>query len=120
MAAGTQEALERRLELVWLADFYGGLLTEKQREVLQLSCGEDMTLAEIAQETGISRQAVHEMLSRASARLFDLEDRLHMAARFRRAEKILQECKAAVRQGDAETACQMLDALMDGLRRDEW
>ena len=61
-----QDEIGRKVELAWLAAFYGRLLTDKQRQVLSLHCEEDLSLGEIAQETGVSRQGVHDMLTRAS------------------------------------------------------
>ncbi|MDO5145002.1 MAG: sigma factor-like helix-turn-helix DNA-binding protein [bacterium] len=104
--------LQRKVELSWLMAFYGGMLTEKQREVLKLHCEEDMSLGEIAQESGISRQGVHEMLSRASARLLELEEKLGMAARFRRVEDGLIACRDALKGGRYEEAGHMIDALL--------
>ena len=78
------DEVSRKIELAWLTAFYGGLLTDKQRQVLALHCEEDLSLAEIAQEAGISRQGVHDMLTRAAQRLFDMEEKLGMAARFQR------------------------------------
>ena len=48
-----------------LYDFYGGLLTEKQRQVMELYHEENLSLAEIAEEFGISRQGVHDTLKKA-------------------------------------------------------
>ena len=78
----SREDLEKKVDLAFLAAFYGGLLTEKQRQVLSLHCEEDLSLGEIAQEVGISRQAVHETLARASARLREMEGALGVAGRF--------------------------------------
>ena len=47
-----QEDIGRKVELAWLAAFYGPVLTDKQREVLALHCEEDMSLGEIAQAAG--------------------------------------------------------------------
>lgn len=107
-----QEDIGRKVELAWLMAFYGGLLTDKQRQVLQLHCEEDMSLGEIAQEAGISRQGVHEMLSRASQKLIDMEQTLGMAGRFRRMQDGLERCRAALERkqyGEAET---LLDELI--------
>lgn len=60
-----QDEISKKVELNWLSAFYGGLLTDKQRQVLTLHCEEDLSLTEIAQEVGISRQGVHELLTRA-------------------------------------------------------
>ena len=78
-----REDLRKKVDLAFLSAFYGGLLTEKQRMVLSLHCEEDLSLAEIAQEVGISRQAVHETLTRAASRLEELENALGAAKRFR-------------------------------------
>lgn len=74
-----QGELEKKIELNWLSAFYGGLLTPKQRDVMRMHCEEDLSLGEIAQEAGISRQAVHDLLSRAAHQLFELEGKLGMA-----------------------------------------
>lgn len=68
-----QEDLRKKVDLAFLSAFYGGLLTEKQRRVLSLHCEEDLSLGEIAADVGISRQAVHETISRAASRLNELE-----------------------------------------------
>lgn len=71
-----------------LFDEYGALLTEKQRDCIDLYYNQDLSLAEIAEELQISRQGVHDSLNRAEATLLDLEaalgnianaDRLHRA-----------------------------------------
>ena len=96
-----QEDIGRKVELAWLAAFYGPVLTDKQREVLALHCEEDMSLGEIAQAAGISRQGVHE-----------LEGKLHMAARFRQMEEGLTACRESLRRGDIRDAENRLDALI--------
>lgn len=104
--------VERKIELAWLTAFYGGLLTEKQRQVLALHCEEDLSLAEIAQEVGVSRQGVHDMLTRAAQRLFEMEEKLGMAARFRRMEAGLESCRALLREKRYDEAGKALDALI--------
>ena len=75
-----QDEISKKVELNWLSAFYGGLLTDKQRQVLTLHCEEDLSLTEIAQEVGISRQGVHELLTRAARKMFEMEEKLHVAA----------------------------------------
>lgn len=104
--------VERKIELAWLTAFYGGLLTEKQRQVLTLHCEEDLSLAEIAQEVGVSRQGVHDMLTRAAQRLFEMEEKLGMAARFRRMEDGLERCRALLREKRYDEAGRAVDALI--------
>ena len=107
-----QEEIEKKVELAWLMAFYGGLLTEKQREVLAMHCEEDMSLGEIAQVAGVSRQGVHDMLTRAARRLFEMEEKLGMAARFRRMEEGLEACRNCLRQGQYDEAGRVIDTLI--------
>ena len=100
------------LEMTLLFDYYGGMLTEKQREVLALHCEEDMSLAEIAQETGVSRQGVHDMLTRTAQRLVDMEEKLGVAARFRRMEEGLEACRALLQEKRYDEAEGVIDTLI--------
>ena len=104
--------VSRKIELAWLTAFYGGLLTDKQRQVLALHCEEDLSLGEIAQEAGISRQGVHDMLTRAAQRLFDMEEKLGMAARFQRMENGLERCRTLLKEKRYDEAERALDALI--------
>ncbi len=106
------DEVSRKVEIAWLMAFYGGMLTDKQREVLALHCEEDMSLAEIAQETGVSRQGVHDMLTRAAQRLMDMEEKLGVAARFRRVETGLEKCRALLLEKRYDEAERALDALI--------
>lgn len=106
------DEVSRKVELAWLMAFYGGMLTDKQREVLTLHCEEDMSLAEIAQEAGVSRQGVHDMLTRAAQRLTDMEEKLGVAARFRRMEDGLERCRALLQEKRYEEAGRVIDTLI--------
>jgi predicted DNA-binding protein YlxM (UPF0122 family) len=74
--------LERLAEKALLADFYGPLLTEKQRNVWELHYAEDLSLSEIAEMEGISRQAVHDLLKRTERILTEYEEKLRLIERF--------------------------------------
>ena len=104
--------VNRKVELAWLMAFYGGMLTEKQREVLTLHCEEDLSLGEIAQEAGVSRQGVHDMLTRAAQKLFDMEEKLGVAARFASMQDGLEQCREALRNKRYDEAEQLLDKLI--------
>ena len=106
------DEVSRKIELAWLTAFYGGLLTDKQRQVLTLHCEEDLSLAEIAQEAGVSRQGVHDMLTRAAQRLFDMEEKLGMAARFRRMEDGLEKCRNLLKEKRYDEAEGVIDTLI--------
>lgn len=100
---------DKTLHMTLLFDFFGDLLTEKQREYFDLYYNEDLSLSEIAGNVGITRQGVRDIIVRAEAQLIDYEERTGIVARFMqrnsdidRAEKIARRIKASA--GDADTA----------------
>ena len=70
---------EKNLNVGYLLDFYGELLTEHKRSVLDLYYNEDYSLAEIAEEIGISRQGVRGLIKKAEGELFFYEEKLGLA-----------------------------------------
>ncbi len=66
----------KKLEISVLNDYYGGLLNAHQSEIMRLYYDCDMSLAEIADETGITRQGVREVLVRSAKRLEEYEQKL--------------------------------------------
>ena len=85
--------MEERVLISLLLDFYGPLLTDKQRMSLQFHHEDDMSLGEIAEELGVSRQAVHDNLQRASHILNDYESKLHLVAQYEAREQVINELK---------------------------
>lgn len=75
--------MAKNLEISLLLDFYGDMLTEKQRDVVELYYNEDLSLAEIAAHSQITRQGVRDSIKRAEGILLDLEERLGLAKKFR-------------------------------------
>lgn len=74
-----------------LYDFYGNLLTKRQREVMYLYHEENYSLSEIADEFQISRQGVHDALKNAEKSLNDYEEKLGLVDRFDKTEKVINE-----------------------------
>lgn len=74
--------MERIVEQGLLYDFYGELLTEHQRKVYEDVVYNDLSLAEIAEEYGISRQGVHDLVKRCNHSLKEYEEKLHLVRRF--------------------------------------
>ena len=81
--------MAKNLEISMLLDFYGEMLTDKQREVVSLYYNEDLSLAEIASIAQITRQGVRDSIKRGEATLIDMEERLKLAAKFRQMEEDL-------------------------------
>ncbi|MGE5654925.1 MAG: YlxM family DNA-binding protein [Bacillota bacterium] len=83
--------LEKTERINWLLDFYGGTLTEHQRELVELYYSDDLSLGEIAEQAQISRQAVYDTLRRAVESLERWEEKLGMVARYRHHHTLLFE-----------------------------
>lgn len=74
--------MAKDMKLAFLLDFYGGLLTEKQESVLDGYYNQDLSLAEIAEEMGISRQGVMAFLKQGEKHLRSFEQKLGLAEKF--------------------------------------
>ncbi len=74
--------MDKVLEITLLYDFYGELLTEKQRSVIELYYQDDYSLNEIGDRFGITRQAVHEMIKRTEKILMQYEEKLLLVDKF--------------------------------------
>ena len=95
------DALERAL----LFDYYGGMLTDKQRECFDMRYNQDLSLGEIGQALGVSRQAVCDNLTRTEALLRRMEENVGCVSRDLRTRKALRQIAQAARtlQNHADT-----------------
>ena len=85
--------MEKFVEQTLLYDFYGELLTERQQQVYESVVLEDYSLSEVAEDLGISRQGVHDMIKRCNHTLEEYESRLHMVEKFLCIRKQVQKIK---------------------------
>lgn len=83
--------MEKIFEQNLLYDFYGELLTQHQQNIYEDAVYNDMSLSEIAQEQGISRQGVHDLIKRCDKILQDYESKLHLVERFMGAKEKIHE-----------------------------
>ena len=117
------------LEMSLLFDFYGETLTEKQRELFDLYYNEDLSLAEIAEHAGITRQGVRDSIKRAEHALREMEDKLGLVARYggteRCAEELMREVERlralnadTLHSSEAEEIASRMTSLLDQLRQE--
>lgn len=74
--------MDKSIEISLLFDFYGELLSEKKREAASLYFNEDLSLSEIAEHMGITRQGVSDLIRRSESELYGFEDKLGVYSRF--------------------------------------
>ena len=74
--------MNRILDVPILLEFYGGLLTERQADIISLYCDEDYSLSEIAENLQISRQAVHDSLRNGLAALQEYEEKMGLVKNY--------------------------------------
>ena len=90
-------------EMVMLLDYYGGMLTEKQRECFDMRYNQDLSLGEIGELQGVSRQAVCDNLARTEALLRRMEENIGCVKRDRLIRKSMQEIMDAAAAVDASS-----------------
>ncbi len=90
---------EKNLEIAYLLDFYGDILPERRRDILDLYYNDDLSLSEIAEQMGITRQAVRECIKKTESELFFYEEKLGLRRRFteaaERTERAMALCRIA-------------------------
>ncbi len=100
------------LNIGFLLDFYGDILTERRRDALDFYYNNDMSLSEIAEEMGISRQGVRDLIKKAEEELFFYEDKLGLAKRFenaqKHAERALTLCESGAKTHEIEMEIKLL------------
>ena len=85
---------EKNLELGYLLDFYGELLSERKRTVMDMYYNEDFSLAEIAAEIGISRQGARDIIKKSEEELLFFEEKLGLAKKLKSVYNQANELKA--------------------------
>ena len=112
-----------------LYDFYGDMLTDRQKEFYGLYYNEDLSLAEIAENYGITRQGVRDVIVRAEAILTELEDKTGIIKRFHKMQEQFAQMETAVdaiaarnderwQDDEVETLCNQLKGVLSQLKQE--
>jgi predicted DNA-binding protein YlxM (UPF0122 family) len=88
--------VEKNLEMSYLLDFYGEVLTDKQREMLHQYYNDDFSLSEIGENFGITRQGARDAIKHGESTLLELEQKVGFASRYRRVQQTLEELEQMV------------------------
>ena len=112
-----------------LYDFYGDMLTDRQKEFYDLYYNEDLSLAEIAENYGITRQGVRDVIVRAEAIPTELEDKTGIIRRFHKMQQQFLEIETAVKaisqrndqrwqDDEVEIQCGRIRGILDQLKQE--
>lgn len=93
--------MDKILEQTLLYDFYGELLTEHQKQIYEDVVLNDYSFSEVAEERGISRQGVHELVKRCNKILQEYESKLHLVEKFVTIKEQIEKMEASLRGEDA-------------------
>ena len=109
--------MAKQLKFVMLLDCYGDLLTQHQRNIMELYYCDDLSLAEIGQPLGITRQAVRSIIKRTEELLLNYEEKLRFAERLGKMRKCFDNISAiAGKLSDEDIKNALEKQVSDGLK----
>ncbi len=94
--------MSKNLDVAILLDFYGEMLTKKQYDMIDLYYNQDLSLSEIAEHEGITRQGVRDAIKRGEVYLYELEDKLHMFDNYIEMQKMMTTIRYVVERIEKE------------------
>ena len=108
--------MSKDYQIGYLLDFYGSLLSDRQRDIITLYYEEDLSLSEIADDVGITRQGVRDAVKKAEVILAEAEEKLGLAGRFKelsdKIEHIKEKlCSVEDKNGELKPVIEMIDSL---------
>ena len=107
--------MEKIVRQTLLYDFYGELLTERQKEIYESVIRDDLSLSEAAEEFGISRQGVHDMIRRCDTILGGYESKLKLVERFLNIRSEIQKIKDIAINADADEIAAIAESVLEEL-----
>ena len=107
--------MEKFVEQTLLYDFYGELLTERQQQVYESVVLEDYSLSEVAEELGISRQGVHDMIKRCNHTLSEYEAKLHLVEKFLSIREQVRRIKQRAADYQAQEITEISNEILEEL-----
>ena len=105
--------MDKIIERNLLFDFYGDLLTERQRSIYQDAVYGDLSLSELADDYGISRQGIHDQIKRCDKALEEYEAKLHLVKRFENIKKYAEQLKKEAEKSVDENLKHSVDEYID-------
>ncbi len=110
--------MEKNVQISMLCEAYGKLLTEKQYEFLNDYYNNDFSLSEIAENNGITRQAVRDIIKKGEKKLFEYEEKLQFMKKTLNQEKKIQEVLSELTKIQKEYSDKQVATILDGIKKE--
>ena len=110
--------MDKILEQTLLYDFYGELLTDHQKQIYEDVVLNDYSFSEVAEEKGISRQGVHDLIKRCNKILQEYESKLHLVEKFVTIKEQIEEMEKSLKETeepDKEALVRQLNGILENL-----
>ena len=108
-------AVEKILEQTLLYDFYGELLTEHQQKIYEDVVFNDISCSEVAENQGISRQGVHDMIKRCNKTLEEYEQKLHLVEKFLNIRAQVKQIRVLAQEYHSEEIANISNEILEEL-----
>lgn len=107
--------IDEKITISLMLDYYGKLLKEPQRNMMMLKFNDDLSLSEISESQGITRQGVLDVIQRSTKLLYEYEERLKLLERNDKLKKQLIELKYIAEKNNNEDIKSRIDLIINGL-----
>ena len=110
--------MDRKVEISMLCEIYGKLLTEKQLDIMDNYYNLDLSLSEIAENEGITRQAVRDIIKKGENKLFEYEEKLLFMKRMLNQEKQIQEILIELSKIQETSSDKKIEKILNNIRKE--
>ena len=110
--------MDKKIEISMLWQIYGALLTEKQKEYIDYYYNEDLSLAEIAQNDGITRQGVRDIIKKGEKKLFEYEEKLLFMKKTMNQEKQIEHILAQLNKIHEDSSDEKVNNILEEVKKE--
>ena len=110
--------MDKKIEISMLWQIYGALLTEKQKEYIDYYYNEDLSLAEIAQNDGITRQGVRDIIKKGEKKLFEYEEKLLFMKKTMNQEKQIENILAQLNKIHEDSSDEKVNNILEEVKKE--
>ena len=108
----------KRVEIGFLLDLYGNILTEKQKLSMDLYFQQDFSLSEIAEQLGITRQAVRDIIKKGERKLFEYEEKLLFMKKTINQEQKIQQILFNLTKIETNSSDKQITSILEGIKKE--